>query len=83
MANKTVLEELDGKIMLLLEQYEALQEENNLLKETLEASRETESQLRQEIRQLKEEDELKDVELEEIAGRIGRYFPSDKTTVVS
>lgn len=83
MANKTVLEELDGKIMLLLEQYEALKEENNLLKETLDVSRETESQLRHEIAQLKEEDEMKDLELEEIAGRIGRHFATESVPVTS
>jgi len=72
MANKTVLEELDSKISLILEKYEALKEENRLLKETIESNRETEARLRQEILKLKEEDELKDLEIEEIAMKISK-----------
>ncbi len=72
MGNKTVLEELDSKISLILEKYEALKEENRMLKETIASSRETESRLRQEILKLKEEDELKDLELEDIALRISK-----------
>ena len=72
MGNKTVLEELDSKISLVLEKYNTLKEENRLLKETIASSRETESKLRQEILKLKEEDELRDLELEDIALRIGK-----------
>ena len=72
MGNKTVLEELDSKISLVLEKYNTLKEENRLLKETIASSRETESKLRQEILKLKEEDELRDLELEDIALRISK-----------
>jgi len=72
MGNKTVLEELDSKISLVLEKYNNLKEENRLLKETIDSSRETESKLRQEILKLKEEDELRDLELEDIALRISK-----------
>ena len=72
MGNKTVLEELDSKVSLVLERYEALQEENRILKERLSSTDERESKLRQEIVRLKEEDELKDLELEDIALRIGK-----------
>jgi hypothetical protein len=72
MMNKTVLEELESKISLMLEKYDSLKEENYLLKETISSSRETEARLRQEILKLKEEDELKDLELEDIALRISK-----------
>ena len=72
MVNKTVLEVLDQKITLMVEKYEALKEENKILNETIISNRETEARLRQEILKLKEEDELKDLELEEIAERIGQ-----------
>ena len=72
MMNKTVLEELDSKISLMLEKYDKLKEENSLLQETISSSRETEARLRQEILKLKEEDELKDLELEDIALRISK-----------
>jgi len=72
MVNKTVLEVLDQKITLMVEKYEALKEENRILNETIISNRETEARLRQEILKLKEEDELKDLELEEIAERIGQ-----------
>jgi len=72
MMNKTVLEELDSKISLMLEKYDKLKEENYLLQETISSSRETEARLRQEILKLKEEDELKDLELEDIALRISK-----------
>jgi hypothetical protein len=72
MGNKTVLEVLDQKITLMVEKYEALKEENRILNETIISNRETEARLRQEILKLKEEDELKDLELEEIAERIGQ-----------
>ncbi|CAA6803228.1 MAG: Unknown protein [uncultured Sulfurovum sp.] len=87
MGTKTVLEELDRKILLVLERYNQLEEENSLLKETLASSKETELQLRKEILQLKEEDELKDLELEEIASRIseimGLNFNSEKVPMAS
>lgn len=72
MINNSILEDLDAKISLVLEKYNALKEENNLLKETINLSRETESRLRQEILKLKEEDERKDLELEEITLRINK-----------
>jgi len=72
MVNKTVLEELDSKISLMLEKYDKLKEENYFLQETISSSRETEARLRQEILKLKEEDELKDLEIEDIVLRISK-----------
>ncbi|HHD81973.1 MAG TPA: hypothetical protein ENK82_06685 [Campylobacterales bacterium] len=70
MSNITALEALNAKISILLEKYDALKEENRLLKDSLRSSRETETRLRQEIVKLKEEDELKNMELEDIVSRI-------------
>jgi len=72
MGNKTVLEELDSKISLILEKYEILKEENRLLRETVASKSEIETRLRQEILKLREEDELKDLELEDITSRINK-----------
>ncbi|CAA6804594.1 MAG: Unknown protein [uncultured Sulfurovum sp.] len=77
MVKKTALEELDTKISLVLEKYNKLEEENRLLKETITSSRETEAKLRQEILKLKEEEELKDLELEDIVARIGKSIGLD------
>lgn len=71
MENKTALEALSSKISLILEKYNELKEENYTLKEELNATKEQLQIQHQEILKLKEEDELKDLELEEIALRIG------------
>ncbi len=78
MATKTALEELDSKISLILEKYEALKEENRRLKVTISSTKETETQLRQELTKLKEEDELKELELEDIALRISKSIELDE-----
>jgi len=70
MSNITALEELNAKISILIEKYDTLKEENSTLKESLRRSRETETRLRQEIVKLKEDDELKNMELEDIISRI-------------
>ncbi len=70
MVNNSILAELDSKISLMLEKYEALKEENRLLKEKVNESRASEAKLHQEILRLKEDDEMKDLELEDIASRI-------------
>ena len=63
MEKKTALEELDIKISLILERYELLKEKNSELeKENL--------KLKENLVKLKDEDELKDLELEEIAVKI-------------
>ncbi len=72
MNQRTALEELDIKVTLLLERYEALKEENRKLKETIALNRETEAELRKEILKLREEEELKDLEIEDIAQKISQ-----------
>ncbi len=72
MGNKTTLEILENKISLLLEKFEFFKKENYRLEETLRSCRETEARLHQEILKLKEEDEMKELELEDIALRISK-----------
>jgi len=81
MINKTVLEELESKISLMIEKYDKLKEENQLLNETIISNRDTEARLRQEILKLKEEDELKDLELEDIASRISKSIGMADTSL--
>ncbi len=83
MIKKTVLEELDSKITLVLEKYEALKEENRLLKISIESNKETEAQLRQEILKLREEEELKELELEDIAQRINQTIGKSEDFQIS
>ncbi len=83
MGNRTVLEELDSKITLILEKYEALKEENRKLKELIDSHRETEAQLRKEILKLREEEELKELEIEDIAQRINQALGEDSDFQIS
>jgi hypothetical protein len=70
MSNITILEELNSKISLLLEKYDTLKEENRLLEDSLRISRENETRLHHEIVKLKEDEELRSMELEDIVTRI-------------
>ena len=74
MKYKTILEELDSKITLVLDKYEALKEENRQLKESIAINRETEAELRKEILKLREEQELRELEIEDIAQRINQVL---------
>jgi len=79
MRNKTVLEDLDAKISLILEKYTLLKNENLLLKEEngklksdFNLLKEAFQSKNQEVVQLQEEDELKDLELEDIVLKISK-----------
>ena len=79
MRNKTVLEDLDAKISLILERYTWLKKENVSIKEeNAQLRRELESltlilkEKTETITKLQEDDELKDLELEDIASRISQ-----------
>jgi len=74
MGKKRVLEELESKVSIILEKYENLKRENQLLKEQIESNLVKEKQLNEEIIKLKEEDELKELELEDIVLRINKSF---------
>ena len=83
MKNKTALEELDSKITLILEKYEILKEENRKLKESIESNRETEGELRKEILKLREEEELRILEIEDIAERINQALGKNSDFQIS
>jgi predicted nucleic acid-binding Zn-ribbon protein len=79
MRNKTVLEDLDAKISLILEKYTllkdenlSLQEENERLKSDFNLLKDAFQAKNQEIEKLQEEDELKDLELEDITHKISK-----------
>ncbi len=74
MENKTVIEDLGSKISLILEKYNELKEENSILKEELASTKASLEVERQTVAKLKEEEELKDLELEEIALKIGEIM---------
>jgi len=81
MRKKTVLEDLDAKISLILEKYTlmkgeklSLEEENNRLKSDFNLLKEAFQAKNQEIEKLQEEEELKDLELEDIVHRINKVI---------
>ncbi|RUM71468.1 MAG: hypothetical protein DSZ07_00355 [Sulfurovum sp.] len=81
MIKKTVLEDLDAKISLILEKYTlmkseklSLEEENKRLKSDFNLLKEAFQAKNQEIEKLQEEEELKDLELEDIVHRINKVI---------
>ena len=81
MRNKTVLEDLDAKISLILERYNYLKSENIKLKEEnskifteLTSAKALILTQSKEISKIKEDEELKDLELEDIAHRISQVL---------
>jgi len=79
MRNKTVLEDLDAKISLVLDRYNYLKSENIRLKEEnakisieLLSSQELLLERNEEIQRLKYDDELKELELEDITMKINK-----------
>jgi len=70
MRNKTILEDLDAKISLLVEQHTKLKDENKRLKTELETLQRLVEVSREELQKLQDEGELKDLELEDIVEKI-------------
>ena len=77
-SKKSALEVLDSQIAMVLENYDKLQEENSSLKEEVSKSRAVEAELNKKITQLKEDEELRDLELEEIVLRIEKSIGATK-----
>ena len=67
---KSALEILDSKISMILENYDKLKKENSLLRDEVSKSRAVEAALHHKISLLQEDEELRDLELEEIVLRI-------------
>ncbi len=81
MMNNSALKELDVKVSLLLEKYIELKEENARLKEVINSSKEIEAKLHQEILKLKEDDEMKDLEIEDITLRVSKLIESNENGI--
>jgi len=86
---KTAMENLETKISLVLERYTWIKKENNSLKEEssklkleLTELRATLESKEKEVLLLKENDELKDLELDEMAERIEKIVEESDVTVV-
>jgi len=87
--NKTAMENLDTKISLILERYTWIKKENNSIKEESSKLKSELTELRatleskeKEVLLLKENEELKDLELEEMAEKIENAVKVDETTIV-
>jgi SMC interacting uncharacterized protein involved in chromosome segregation len=72
--NQTALEELSAKILLLLEKYNKMRDENIMLSEELEEAKKKIEEQALEIERLKEEDELKIMEIEDITQKITKML---------
>lgn len=70
MENVSALEELNRKISLFMERYNTLQDENIKLSEELGVAKEKLDLQEKEIASLKEEEELRAMEIEEITQKI-------------
>jgi len=86
---KIAIENLDAKISLILERYNWIKKENNSVKEESSKLKSELTELKaaleakdKEILILKENDELKDLELEEMAEKIEKAVKVDETTEV-
>jgi len=85
---KTAMENLDTKISLILERYTWIKKENNSIKEEKSKLKSELTELRaaleskeKEVLLLKENDELKDLELEEMAERIEKAVKVNEINV--
>ncbi len=74
MRNQTALEELSAKILLLLEKYNKVKEENIMLTDELIATKKKIEEQNLEILRLQEEDELKIMEIEDITQKITKML---------
>jgi len=86
---KTAIENLDAKISLILERYSWIKKENNSIKEESSKLKSELTELRalveskeKELSLLKENDELKDLELDEMAERIEKIVKKSDTVAV-
>ena len=74
MRNQTAAETLNAKVTLLIEKYARVRDENIMLSEALAESKKEIESLNQEITTLKENDELKEMELEDISEKISKFI---------
>ncbi|NPA61712.1 MAG: hypothetical protein GXO06_05460 [Epsilonproteobacteria bacterium] len=74
MRNQTALEELTAKVLLLVEKYNKTKDENEKLVSELQKLRKIVEEQKLEIMRLKEEEELKNMEIEDITRKISKLL---------
>ena len=74
MRNQTALEDLSAKVSLIIEKYNRVRDENIMLSEALAESKKKVEELNQEILKLQEHEELRDMEIDEIAQKLGKLL---------
>jgi len=70
MENQTILEKLGDKVSQILQQYHAMKDENDILRNELMQEKAQRELKDQEIEKLTEENAMKDLEIEEIVNKI-------------
>jgi peptidoglycan hydrolase CwlO-like protein len=74
MRNQTALEDLSAKVSLIIEKYSRVRDENIMLSQELAETKKKVEELNQEILRLQENEELRELEIEEIAQKIGKLL---------
>jgi SMC interacting uncharacterized protein involved in chromosome segregation len=74
MRNQTALEDLSAKVSLVIEKYSRVRDENIMLSQALAETKKKVEELNQEILRLQENEELKELEIEEIAQKLGKLI---------
>jgi len=72
--NQTALEDLSAKVSLVIEKYSRVRDENIMLSQALAETKKKVEELNQEILRLQENEELKVLEIEEIAQKLGKLI---------
>lgn len=70
MDKKNIIEILDSRVTQILEQYKALQGENDKLRENIDLLNKNIENKNQEIDKLSEENAMKDLEIEDIIAKV-------------
>jgi len=74
MKNQTILEDLSTKVSLVIERYTKVKEDNLKLSQELAESQKQVKELNQKISRLQKNEELRDIEIDEIAKKLGKLL---------
>jgi len=74
MRNQTALEDLSVKVTLIIEKYNRIKDENIMLSQALAESKKKVEELNEEILKLQEHEELRDMEIDDIAQKLGKLL---------
>ena len=78
MRNQTALEDLSVKVTLIIEKYNRIKDENIMLSQALAESKKKVEELNEEILKLQEHEELRDMEIDDIAQKLGKLLSWQK-----